>query len=218
LIKFPGPTHRDYDVLVVDDGTTDFWQQPKLNGIEMLTKDRRMGVGNSIRLGMLVAWDREYDVVAFLSGNGKTTPDDLPNLLNPIRYGGYDFVQGSRFIEGGSNTDAPLFRRLAMPLVSRLLSWLVGQKITDPTCGVRAFRLKPFMVMDSPVRITQDWLRGYGMEYYLLWYAVKMGLKMEEVPVRVTYPKGSANSKIRPVIDWWNMLKPFILLRLGLRK
>jgi hypothetical protein len=41
------------------------------------------------------------------------------------------------------------------------------------------------------------------------------------VPVSKTYPRpraGQRYSHIRPVVDWWRILRPLVLLKLGLRR
>lgn len=227
LNQFPPKDQRDYDVVVIDDGTPNL-QSSLLarigvtctcyeKGIHWFPKRKRGGVGHSILSGMeFAACTIGCDVVVILSGNGKTTPDDIPTLLGPIERGEADFVQGSRFVSGGVCKNTPVFRKLAMPVVTWFMGWLVGSKLTDVTCGVRAYKISPFFGKSLDIR--QNWLYGYGMEYYLLWYAIKMGLRIKEVPVHVTYPEKGSNSKIRPVIDWWYMIRPFIILRLGLKK
>lgn len=51
------------------------------------------------------------------------------------------------------------------------------------------------------------------------WKAVECGYDIVEVPVTKTYPSGGVSyTKVVPVFGWWQMLRPFFLLALGLRK
>jgi dolichol-phosphate mannosyltransferase len=57
------------------------------------------------------------------------------------------------------------------------------------------------------------------MEYYIHWKAVECGYRVVEVPVTKTYPaSGVPYTKVVPFFGWWQMLRPFFLLSLRLRK
>ena len=46
------------------------------------------------------------------------------------------------------------------------------------------------------------------------------GYRVTEVPVSKTYPlpgRGVKYSHIRPVVDWWKILRPLVLLKLRIR-
>src|SRR5438128_1043960 len=61
-------------------------------------------------------------------------------------------------------------------------------------------------------------LDRYERGYYVHWKAIKLGYRVIEVGVSKTYPKGGGNySKIRRVRDWWSIVKPTLLLWLGVR-
>jgi len=57
------------------------------------------------------------------------------------------------------------------------------------------------------------------LEVYLLIKALKLGFKYAEVPCTKIYPpKEIGQTKMRPFVDWWKMLRPIALLALGLKK
>jgi len=90
-----------------------------------------------------------------------------------------------------------------------------GVHVTDVTNGFRAYRLSLF---DDPrIRIDQDWLEHYELEYYLNWKAITLDYRVLEVGVSKTYPASGGYSKIRRVLDWWSIVKPTLLLWLRLR-
>ena len=54
--------------------------------------------------------------------------------------------------------------------------------------------------------------------YYIHWKAITLAYRVCEVPVSKTYPTRRRNySKIRPVVDWWHIVRPALLLKLKLR-
>jgi len=53
----------------------------------------------------------------------------------------------------------------------------------------------------------------------LLYQAIKLGYRHCEVPVTKIYPRHARGyTKMRPIIGWWSILRPIVLLGLGLRK
>ena len=48
---------------------------------------------------------------------------------------------------------------------------------------------------------------------------VRAGYRVMEVPVTKTYPRHELGyTKMRPIIDWWSILRPVVYLGLGLKK
>jgi dolichol-phosphate mannosyltransferase len=152
-----------------------------------------------------------------LAGNGKDDPAQIPQLVRPIIEEGYDYVQGSRFLKGGSYENTPPIRLFLAKTFSMLWHFLTGFPITDASNGFRAYKLSLFK--DPRLNIWQNWLNGYEFEYYLHFLVHKLGYKTIEVPVSKIYPPERKNySKIRPIIDWWKMLRPLIYLKLKIKK
>jgi len=49
--------------------------------------------------------------------------------------------------------------------------------------------------------------------------AIQLGYNVKEVPVTKIYPaKGLGYTKMRPVIGWWSILRPLLLLALRMKK
>jgi dolichol-phosphate mannosyltransferase len=202
----------------INDGSTDGGPEIlRAHGITVLDQSRQ-GVGACIKRAIRFAMDGGYDVLVVMAGNNKDNPAEIPRLLQPIVEDRWDYVQGSRFMPGGSSPHLPFFRLFSIKLLSFIFRLYSGHKITDLTNGFRAYRLSLFR--DPQIDPWQDWLDGYELEYYIHWKAHTCGYRVGEVPVTKTYPalKGVSYSKIPPVIGWWHMLRPFILLSLRLKK
>jgi dolichol-phosphate mannosyltransferase len=176
-----------------------------------------MGIGAAIRTGIYHAKENKYDFVIISSSNGKIRPEDLNTVVEPILKGTADYTTGSRFIAGGSSPGLTPFRRLAIPVFSTLTSLLLLRRFTDITCGYRAYKLSLF---DDPiVNIQQDWLNRYEMEYYIHYWAVKNKIRIKEVPVTIEYThlEKGRKSKIKPFSGWWQMIRPILFLRMGIK-
>ena len=218
LARFPAT--RDYGVVVHDDGSTD--DTPSIlqgSGFEVIRSEVNRGVGGSIKRVARHARECGYDVLVIMAGNSKDDPAEIPRLLEPIAELGYDYVQGSRFAPGGRAENLPLFRHVMVRVHALLFSALTGVRCTDALNGFRAYRLS--LLFDAPrINVWQDWLDTYEYETYLTYKVLKLGYRATEVPVVKSYAsfaRGEKYSHIRPLVDWWRIMRPLVYLTLGLR-
>jgi dolichol-phosphate mannosyltransferase len=201
---------------VVDDGSTD--DGPDLAeraGARVIRLGRNCGIGSAIRAGLDAAKQSGCEVAVVMAANGKDRPEEIPHLLAKLAEG-YDYVQGSRFMAGGVSVNLPPIRGALIHGFTLMFRILTGFPGTDVTNGFRAYRLK--ILDDGRVRVHQQWLDRYELEYYIHWKAITLGYRVAEVPVSKTYPDRTRGySKIRPIVDWWHMVRPAVLLALHLR-
>jgi len=210
------PTALQADALVVDDCSGDQTAaEAKQAGAEVVRHPQNMGVGAAIRSGIDHAMTNRYTVVAILSGDDQHDPADLRELLRLVECEGYDFVQGSRRLAGLAAPNIGLFRRTFTWVYAFIFRALTGFPCTDATNGGRAFRLSIFD--DKRINLWQEWLNTYELEPYLLYQVVKCKFKVTEAPMKVIYHR-QGTTKMKPLRDWWRILRPMLYLSLGLRK
>jgi dolichol-phosphate mannosyltransferase len=207
------------EIMVVDDGSTDRTAEvARSHGATVISRAMRGGAGAAIRTAIQYARDNRFEVLVVLAGNDKDRAGEIPRLLQPIREEGFDFVQGSRYLPGGESGNMPLYRQIATRVAHPLLFSLMSRRrITDSTNGFRAIRMS---LLDDPrIDISQSWLNQYELEPYLFLKAIQLGYNVKEVPVTKIYPaKGLGYTKMRPVIGWWSILRPLLLLALRIKK
>lgn len=206
-------------VLVVDDGSTDRTAEvARAAGAEVLSLGAVLGVGYAIREGFNLAQREGFDIVVVIAGNNKDSPEETPRLLDPICDADYDFVMGSRFLPGGAyGGDMPAYRKFATRLHPFLVGLFSGRSITESTNGFRAMKVS--VLQDRRLDLAQSWLDHYELEVYLLMKLLKLGYRCTEAPVSKFYPpRRIGNTKMRPVVDWWRILRPIFLIGLGLRR
>jgi len=127
------------DLLVVDDGSTDQTALVARSlGAAVVTHGSNMGYGVAIQTGYKFALVRGYEFLVQMDGDGQHDPSGIGDLLAPLRSGEADFVIGSRFLNDGSY-HPPLARRIGMEVFRRLVSFIVGTKLTDTTSGFQGF-------------------------------------------------------------------------------
>jgi dolichol-phosphate mannosyltransferase len=208
------------EIVVVDDGSTDHSRREieKYPQVTLLTHPHRQGAGDAIRTAYRHALSRGYDVFTLYAGNGKDDPDDVPRMLAPILSGEADYVQGSRFLEGGASDGLPAHRLIAMTLFTWTFCLFLLRRFTDCTNGFRAYRVA--ILQDDRIQWAQEWLgHSYEIEFYVHYKVNALGYRVCEVPVKKIYAPtaDSSYTKVR-VRDWLTNLKPLFLLRLGLRR
>ena len=216
--RFEGVSGLD-EVMLLDDASTDDTRNIALGlGIKVLTQPKRSGVGAAIRRAIRYAEENQFDVLVILAGNDKDRPSEIHRLVEPIACEGYDFIQGSRYLAGGNFGNMPVYRRLSTQWVHPVFFSLIsGQRITDSTNGFRAFRVACFK--DERINLDQRWLDHYELEPYIFFKFITLGYRVKEVPVTKIYPpKELGYTKMRPFTGWWSILRPLILLGLGLKK
>ena len=128
----------DYEVIIVDDGSTDSsytllkeaaLQNPKIKVLRL-----RRNYGQSAAL--LAAIDCSTgDVIVPLDADLQNDPNDIPKLLNLISEG-YDLVSGWR----KNRQDRTLDRKIPSMIANRLVSWVSGVKLHDYGCSLKAYR------------------------------------------------------------------------------
>ena len=203
-------------VLVVDDCSSDGTAaEARAAGALVVQHPRNLGVGAAIRTGIDYARANGFAVVAILSGDDQHDPGDLREMLRLIRAGGYDFVQGSRRLSGLDAPNIGLFRRVFTWVYALIFRLSTGFACTDATNGGRAFRTRIFD--DRRINLWQEWLNTYELEPYLLYKAVKCGVRITESPMKVIY-HAQGTTKMKPFRDWWRILRPLVYLSLGIRK
>lgn len=206
--------------VVVDDGSTDgTGEHARGAGATVISAGRNRGVGAAIRSGIDYAIEHGYEIVVIVSGGGKTPPEQIPRLIEPILRGEAELVQGSRYLEGGEFLRMPLRRRLGTRGYTLLFSLFCGRRVTDASSGFRAIHVSLFD--DERINLWQEWLDRYELEPYLLFKALQLGHKVKEVPVTIEYPvetDGIAYTKMRAMVDWWKIFRPVLFLGLRLKR
>jgi dolichol-phosphate mannosyltransferase len=209
------PASRPYDLLVHDDGSTDRALDGIDPGIIVLRHETNQGIGAAMKRVFEYVLANGYDVLVIHAGNDKDDPLEIPALVEPIRAGAADFVQGSRYLAGSGFGNMPSYRVFGTRVIHPLIFSIAARKrVTESTNGFRAFRTA--LLRDPRIDWRQSWLDRYELEPYLLLKAIRLGYRHLEVPVTKIYPAhGLGYTKMRPFVDWWSIIRPVVYLGLG---
>jgi hypothetical protein len=146
-----------------------------------------------MQTGYKYAAEKGYDIAIQVDGDGQHDPKEIPKLLQTLEERKVDVAIGSRFITD-LEYKATTMRRVGITVLSKVISIMVRQKITDPTSGFRASRQKAIQLF--AVNYPQDY-----PEPEVVVLLSKSGLKMAEVPVKMSqrYSGESSITKIRSI-------------------
>jgi glycosyltransferase involved in cell wall biosynthesis len=129
---------RPYEIIVIDDGSTDgsFAILERLHArdsrLRVIRFRRNFGQTAAFSAGFAHARGR---VIVTSDGDLQNDPADIPAMVARLE-SGYDIVCGWR----KDRKDAFLSRLLPSMLANRLISWTTGVQLHDYGCSLKAFR------------------------------------------------------------------------------
>jgi glycosyltransferase involved in cell wall biosynthesis len=203
--------HTDFDVLVVDDGSTDETSgRARAVGAQVVRHPFNLGIGGAVQSGYQYAVEHGYEVAVQVDGDGQHDARCIPELLQALEASpDLNMVTGSRFLvsENGSYRSSRS-RRLGIRLFGGILSMIVGQPVTDPTSGFRMVRGRGIELF------ARDYPHDYPeVEAVLLLHFHQ--LRSAEVPVRMR-ARTSGTSSINASRSAYYMIKVLLAIFIGL--
>ena len=197
--SFARTWRSDYELLLVDDGSSDRtaeiirnqfanWSQGRL-----IQLSKNCGQGAALFHGMKRA---RGQIVILLDGDGQNDPQDIPKVLVPLNE--VDMVVGIRVERRDS-----LLRRAMSRLANAARSRILGDGVVDTGCGLKAFHR----------RVVEAFIPMRTLYSFIPALAQSAGFTIRQVPVRHR-PRSGGKSKYgirkflwKPLLDmagvWW---------------
>ncbi len=133
------PAYVD-EIVVVDDGSIDSTAAIARNaGATVVGHKKNKGLGLALQSGIGKALELGADIMLNIDADGQFDPRDMTQLIEPIVEESFDFVTASRFKDKNLQPEIPRIKLWGNRMVSRLVSWIIGQRFSDVSCGYRAY-------------------------------------------------------------------------------
>lgn len=203
------------DVLAVDDGSSDGTAEllAARRDIRLIRHSQNAGYGQSLIDAFQYADQHGFDWVITMDCDEQHEPERIPDFIRAIRSDRWDLISGSRYLMPSREDDLPPGdRRTINATITAMLNETFGLDLTDSFCGFKAHRVSAM----RRLRLTET---GYAFPMQLWPQAVRAGLRITEIPVRLIYNDPSrsfggvlddAAHRLRHYLDVFNaeMIRP----------
>ena len=133
LVEMLAATDMAYEIIVVDDGSTDQTAPvAESSGARVVRHSRNRGYGAALKSGIRAA---RYERIVICDADGTYPINRVPEMMAKLESA--DMIVGARV---GQNVNIPIMRRPGKWLLRRLAEYITGQPIDDLNSGLRAFR------------------------------------------------------------------------------
>jgi glycosyltransferase involved in cell wall biosynthesis len=177
------------DVLVIDDGSTDATVSIATGlGASVKSHGQNLGVGAALQTGLEEAIRRGVDIAVNIDADGQFAPEDIAQLVVPVLEGTADMVTASRFKDRALVPVMPWTKRVGNAGMARIVSFLVGRRFHDVSCGFRAYSREALLHLVLLGRFT------YTQESFLV--LSQKGFRIAELPMRVRGEREFGKSRV----------------------
>lgn len=153
VIEHLKETLPDYDYVVINDGSSDHTRALcREHGFHLIDQRVNLGLAGTFQCGMKYAEKHGYDAVIQFDGDGQHRPEYIPAMAEKIVEGN-DIVIGSRFV---TKKKPNSLRMLGSNLIYFFTWMTTGQKLSDPTSGMRMYGKRIIHVMADQINLNPE--------------------------------------------------------------
>jgi len=182
VLKRIGELYPDFEVLVVNDGSTDETAKVAIKeGAYVYSLPYNIGNGAAVKTGIRYA---SGDIIVLMDGDGQHKPEDIERLLEFMPE--YDMVVGART----KGSKRRRHRNLANWVYNILASYVTGFKIEDLTSGFRAIKRE---VVSKFLYLLPN---TYSYPSTLTLSVLRTGRSLKYVPIKTADRVGKSKLKL----------------------
>jgi glycosyltransferase involved in cell wall biosynthesis len=181
---------RDFEVIVVDDGSADETAlmaaatAVRFPEIKVLRYEENRGKGHALMCGSMHA---SGEFVAFLDADMDLHPRQLKRFLQELQNSDADVVIGSKNHPGSRIESYPLLRKIYSKAYYRLVRALFGLPVRDTQTGIKMFRRH--VLSEVVPRLL---VKRFAFDMELLAVAHRKGFSIIEAPVSLAFRRAGS--------------------------
>jgi dolichyl-phosphate beta-glucosyltransferase len=202
MIDFFDQMPFSYEVIVVDDGSTDATADI-VRKFERVRKQVRLiqlptnyGKGHAVRLGVLNSRGKR---VLMADADGATPIEEFIRLNEALNKGAPIAIGSRALASTDTKVSTSIHRRLLGRIFNRCVNTVLVPSIADTQCGFKMFTRSVAMFLFRNQRSN-----GFSFDVELLYIAKKSEIRVAEVPINWTNIPGS---KVNLIVDSLKMLR-----------
>jgi dolichol-phosphate mannosyltransferase len=184
---------KDFDILVVDDGSPDGTAeivtelQAKYNTgaetrLHLLRRTGKQGLGTAYIAGFKYGLEKGYQYLLEMDADFSHDPKDLTYLYLECAEKGVDLAVGSRYATGVNVVNWPMGRVLMSYFASAYVRLITGMPVKDTTAGFVCYNRG---VLET-INLDEIRFSGYAFQIEMKFLAWKYGFRLSEVPIIFT--------------------------------
>ena len=188
------------DVLIIDDnspdGTKDVVLENKKkfkNRIYLINREKKQRLGKAYIEGFKWALKKKYKKIIQMDADLSHPPEKLINIIKELDF--YDYVIGSRYINGIRVLNWPLNRIILSIGASWYVKLITGLPVKDPTAGFVGYNRSSLLSLN----LDKIMFVGYAFQIEMKFKLWNLGYNFKEIPITFknrTHGESKMNSSI----------------------
>ena len=174
----------DVDVLILDDNSPDGTKKVVLenkkkyiNRLHLINRRKKQGLGKAYIEGFKWALKKEYKKVIQMDADLSHPPEKLVDIVNELD--SYDFVIGSRYVNGIRVLNWPLNRIILSMGASWYVNLITRLPVKDPTAGFVGYNRTSLLSLN----LEKIMFVGYAFQIEMKFKLWKLGYNFKEIPI-----------------------------------
>jgi len=191
-IPFDALSQIEYEVLIIDDASTDQTSALAKNyqsthtaiPITITKNETNQGYGGNQKLGYSYAIQHDFDIVVLLHGDGQYAPEYLLQMITPLIKKEADFVLGSRMLDkqAALKGGMPMYKWIGNQVLTYLQNRMMNVRLAEWHTGYRAYSVD--LLKNLPFSSNSDY---FDFDTEIILQAIQQKTRIKEISIPTFY-------------------------------